>query len=420
MRTIVADARSQTSVARVQHYCNVARFCKIAHVKPLAIRMLRGGITGVLWSRLIDAFLPRRAVALIASMPALPEQPETKPVEPFGPLRPHAGRIAAALLLVALVVPSVWLRTTSAWPGDNHVNTLQVTRLRAHTPDFWPQDISLMGAWHLTSGSNLFGGYSALLATGGDTLTAVSDVGQSLRFGRPDLAPGSPPQFSRIPPIIDHKDGQDIESATWDPRSGARWYGYEGRNLIRRFDPGETVGAAVAPKAMRRWAMNGGPESMTRLADGRFIVLAEDPPWLSTGARTGLLFSSDPVSGAAPLEFAFRPPIGYDPSDMAALPDGRVVILLRVVDPTSPPFFRGMLVVADPATIARGREWRWHKLADLTDPVPRDNYEGLAIVPDATGVNLWLISDDNFARFQRTLLLELHWDVPPREATAPR
>ena len=75
-----------------------------------------------------------------------------------------------------------------------------------------------------------------------------------------------------------------------------------------------------------------------------------------------------------------------------------------------------MLIVADPAEIAAGEEWRWHKLADLKRPVPRDNFEGLAIVPDASGVTLWLISDDNFARIQRTLLLELHWRVPPRGA----
>ena len=98
-------------------------------------------------------------------------------------------------------------------------------------------------------------------------------------------------------------------------------------------------------------------------------------------------------------------------SDAAAMPDGRVVILLRAIDPPFPPFFKGMLLVADPADIAAGREWPWHKLADLEEPLPLDNYEGLAIVPDATGVTLWLISDDNLSRLQRTLLLELHWQV---------
>ena len=102
----------------------------------------------------------------------------------------------------------------------------------------------------------------------------------------------------------------------------------------------------------------------------------------------GLLFASDPVAGAQPIEFTFRPPIGYAPSDAAALPDGRVVILLRALDLPFAPFFKGMLLVADPADIAAGREWPWHKLAELTDPMPRENYEGLAIVPAGDGVDL--------------------------------
>ncbi|MGZ5778738.1 MAG: esterase-like activity of phytase family protein [Croceibacterium sp.] len=343
-----------------------------------------------------------------------------KPAEQSGAAKRRFGRILAGLLLLLLVIPSAWLRSPVIWPRHHDVRVLRFTRLHARTPDYWPRELRLLGAWRLTSANSGFGGYSALLATDGGTLTAISDVAGTLRMGRPDTQPDALPQFGQVQPLAGRMRGRDIEAAAWDPQTGVRWLAYEGKNLIRRIKPGETLGAFVAPKAMRQWDANGGPESMTRLADGRFIVLEEDPPWLSTGARTGLLFPADPVSGAAPLQFSFRPPIGYDPSDMAALPDGRVVILLRIVDPSSPPFFRGMLLVADPATIVGGQEWHWRKLADLTDPLPRDNYEGLAITPDATGVILWLISDDNFASFQRTLLLKLHWDMPPREATAPR
>jgi hypothetical protein len=259
------------------------------------------------------------------------------------------------------------------------------------------------------------------MATEGGTLTAVSDVGKSLRFRRPDLGGPASPRLDTIRtrqlPSDARFDG-DIESATHDPLTGVTWYGYEGSNRIRRFAPGAVAGVAVAPPAMRDWPGNGGPESMVRLADGRFIVLQEHPPWLSQGGRPGLLFPSDPVAGARPLEFTFRPPIGYDPSDIAALPDGRVMILLRALDLPFPPFFKGMLLVADPADIAAGKAWPWRKLADLEAPLPMDNYEGLAAVPDRDGVTLWLISDDNFARIQRTLLLELHWAMPPAKAAA--
>lgn len=276
----------------------------------------------------------------------------------------------------------------------------------------------MAGVWHLSSARSDFGGYSALLATGGDTLTAISDVGLTLRMRRPGAPGGPEPRFGQVRTPNSRYRSPDIEAATIDPRTGRRWYAYEYSNRIRRFDSGnDGTSSVVAPPAMRSWPANGGPESLARLPDGRFIVLSEDPPWLSTGERPGLLFPADPVTGVAPLEFGFRPPIGYAPSDMAALPDGRVLILLRTIDPL-PPFFKGMLVVADPAAIAAGREWPWRKLADLSGPVPRDNYEGLAIASDATGVTIWVISDDNFARIQRTLLLQLHWR-PGRRPEAP-
>ena len=347
-----------------------------------------------------------------------PSQDRSARAAPPGSGRRSGSRLIAVSILIALLTPGLWWRSPAGWPRANATPVVHFEPLAARSPTSWPTDMRLVGAWHLTSRNNRFGGYSALLATDETSLTAISDIGRSLRFRRPDLGPVSIAQFGRI----GSHDGwiffPDIESATWDPASGARWYGYERSNRIRRFVPGDDVGEAVRPRAMRGWPANGGAEAMTRLPDGRFIVLSEDPPWLSAGGRPGLLFPSDPVAGAAPLEFTFRPPIGYHPSDMAALPDGRVVILLRAIDPPFPPFFKSMLLVADPAGIVAGHDWPWRKLAALDSPLPRDNYEGLAITPDAQGVTLWLISDDNFTHVQRTLLLELDWDIPLRKAAA--
>jgi hypothetical protein len=95
---------------------------------------------------------------------------------------------------------------------------------------------------------------------------------------------------------------------------------------------------------------------------------------------------------------------------MAQLPDGRVLILLRKVDWGIPPAFSGKLMIADPSTIRQGERWRAEPVAELEEPLPTDNYEGLAVDSDERGgVVLWLISDDNRARFQRTLLLKLLW-----------
>ena len=160
---------------------------------------------------------------------------------------------------------------------------------------------------------------------------------------------------------------------------------------------------------MRGWPGNAGPEAMARLADGRFIVLSEDPPRWFGRARAGLLFSDDPVEGAEAVEFEFRAPEGYAPSDLALLPDGRVLILARRVEWGLPPGFSNKLLVADPAEVRAGKPWPWRELADLS-ALPSDNYEGLAIEAAMGGaVTLWLISDDNHATFQRTLLAKLAW-----------
>ena len=374
-------------------------------------------LTGAFGS--IEAFPPGLFVAGSAPMPLAPDPLRDERPEPRGRLaRWRWRRLLAIVAIMTALSPGLWWRSAPHWPRENHVRSLLAERLVASSPDFWPARLRLVGAWRLTSANSRFGGYSALLATNDDTLTAISDIGRSLRFRRPDTGADTDPRFGQI----GLHDGPwfypDTESATWDPKTGARWFGYEETNRIRRFAANDDTGVAVAPRAMRDWSANGGAESLVRLTDGRFIVLEEDPPWFSSGGRSGLLFPSDPVTGVAPLEFTFRPPIGYSPSDAAALPDGRVVVLLRTFDLPFPPFFKGMLVVADPAQIAAGKEWPWRKLADLDDPVPRDNYEGLAIVPVGDGVDLWLISDDNFAPFQRTLLLQLHWRVPPRTAPA--
>jgi hypothetical protein len=72
-------------------------------------------------------------------------------------------------------------------------------------------------------------------------------------------------------------------------------------------------------------------------------------------------------------------------------------------------------MVADPARVRAGEAWRGEVVAELDDPLPTDNYEGLAVTQSGNGgVVIWLISDDNSATFQRTLLLKLEWQPDAR------
>ena len=155
---------------------------------------------------------------------------------------------------------------------------------------------------------------------------------------------------------------------------------------------------------------------MTRLSDGRFLVLAEG----GGPAHEGRLLPRAPDGTDRSLHFRYVAPSGYRPTDVAQLPDGRVLILLRELRWPMPPRFGTKLVLADPATIRRGQDWSGTVLASLDGTGLEENYEGLAIEAGAGDtLNAWLISDDNSAATQRTLLLRLQFrlgDLPPRVA----
>jgi len=330
-------------------------------------------------------------------------------------------RRLVALLLVALgLAPGTWWR--SPVPAADERQIVSFTPLPLPEVDLGP--LRLAGAWQLRSANAHFGSYSALTALGDGTLLAASDRGRMLRFS----APGARPSPVRLDVFAGRaqrdKRQVDLESLARDPATGRIWAGFEVDNRIERYEAGFRRRATVRPQAMRDWRGWFGAEAMVRLADGRFIVLAEGAARWFGSAMPGLLFPSDPVAGATPERFVFVPPDGFRPVDLASLPDGRVLILLRNAGWGIVPAFSGKLMLADPAAIRAGQPWRAQLVADLVAPLPTDNYEGLAVEPDGRGgAVLWLISDDNQMTLQRTLLLKLVWPANAKargNARAPR
>ena len=316
-------------------------------------------------------------------------------------------RLLPLALLAGLVAPGTWWRDQPLPPGAPAV--LSVTPLQLDQPEHWPAELTLAGSWHIASEHQGFGGYSALMALPGDRLLAYSDRRDFLEFAMPG-AVTSPVRIEPVPQDpAERYMSWDFEGATRDPQTGRRWLSVEGANAIRRLDAQGDSDGLVYPHAMQHWPGNQGAEGMVRLSDGRFIVLAEGSPGSEPPVSEGLLFAGDPVGGAEAIAFQFPRQGRYRPTDLAALPDGRVIILQRQITPGLPPF-GAMLALADPATIRPGRPWPWQVLAPLSPPMPRENYEGLAITPAPGGGHyIWIISDDNQASLQRTLLLKLHW-----------
>ncbi|MEO6387316.1 MAG: esterase-like activity of phytase family protein [Croceibacterium sp.] len=313
------------------------------------------------------------------------------------------------LLVVALgLAPGTWLHASLAESRIDFRPILVVHALAVAEPRRGDFDIS--GVWQLTSHSTHFGGYSALAVLPGGQLFAVSDAGRLLRFA----PPGTPPH----PVYMDYmarlrvagRIKPDMEGMARDPVSGNIWISFEGWNAILRHDSDYKAQVWIQPPAMRGWPANRGAESFARLADGRFIVLAEGSPRWFASTYPALLFPSDPVLGAPPIEFSFTPPRGFRPVDAVQVPDGRVLILLRRALWAFPPRFESLLMAADPAQIRAGEVWAAKEVFAIREPLPTENYEGLAVERGARGsMVIWLISDDNRLKLQRTLLMKLVW-----------
>lgn len=314
--------------------------------------------------------------------------------------------VAIALGLLA----GVWLRSPAEPPSREE--RLDVIPLPLLLTCCRAGPFDLIGAWQLVSPHMDFGGYSALLQPSPGRLLAFSDRGYSLEFPEP----GAPQTPIRIAPLLEDsarlKDNRDVEAATRDPATGLIWIGLEGRDAIARHRPDLHREQFREIAGMRDWPQNQGPEAMLRLRDGRFVALCEcNPGWFQSGRHPALVFGGDPTVGDAAQAFTFVGVDGYRPTDMAQLPDGRVLILVRQLVWPVPARFAIKILIADPAEIRPGQAWQARELADLAEPWPVDNYEGLAIERQADGSLIaWLISDENGAATQRVLLLKLRID----------
>jgi len=324
-------------------------------------------------------------------------------------------RRSIALLVLLLGLALAWVRADQVLivPDDTlHFDPLPLPpeeKLVAHLGPF-----KLERAWRMRLGSWLFGGYSALVPLPGGELLAISDIGRYLVFDPPGAKAKPRAQYG----VLLHaergdKRNADVESATRDPRTGQIWLGLELKNQIMRLGPDWREQRRAEPRAMGDWGPNSGAEAMVRLADGRFIVLREGSEHTLRPARhEGLLFEADPtLAPDAAKRFVFEGPGSFDPVDMAQMPDGRVLVLMRTLAWPFPMRFAGRIAIGDPAQIRPDGVWKVMEVARLASTLPVDNFEGLAIVPRKDGkLTVWLISDDNQAKLQETLLWQLTVD----------
>jgi hypothetical protein len=327
-------------------------------------------------------------------------------------MSPKIKRLALVAGLAILAVGGV----RTIYPSDSQDISLKPLPLNPDEPAMRQLGgLEFIAAWELRSRNDDFGGISALTALKDGRFVGIGDAGTLIGFGLTDNIRTDRPFIAPLPnldgPDTSYKD-RDSEGIAYDADSGQFWVSFEAHHAIRRYSGSFARSTGVVrPAAMQNWPKNKGAESIIRLKNGQFIIIAES---VEEGTHPALLFSGDPVEpGSNITQFRFRPPAGYRVTDGVQLPDGRIALVNRSVG--FPQGFSAKVSLLNPNNVRKGAVASGTVIASLASPLLVDNLEGIAVTTEGPKVYLWLISDDNFSIFQRTILMKFQLPSAPNK-----
>ncbi len=296
--------------------------------------------------------------------------------------------VFSGLLIAGLVVGTQSLLSRmpdrEARPDSQAAVVYEPVELTAGTGELQPAS-----AWQIRSREARFGGLSAL-GIDGDRLVALNDSGVVIGLPKPGVSPAMA-SFRDLPDgpgDPGRKSRRDSEALA--RLSDGDWLvAFENRNRIWRYDPAFRHGRQVVSFMRQGWATNRGIEAMAVDSGGGLVAIPEG---------YGTLVAITAVVETRPLAS-----LGWTVSDAARLPDGRLFVLLRRVTATG---FRNAIgeLVHDRAG------WRIMERGGL--PLGMfDNAEGLTAERLAGGgTRLWIVTDNDFTAYRRTLLIAV--DLP--------
>lgn len=325
-------------------------------------------------------------------------------------MSPKIKRLALGIGLACVAVGGV----RTIYPSDSQDITLKPLTLNPDNPAMRKVgELEFIAAWELRSRNDDFGGISALTALKDGRFVGIGDAGTIIGFGLTNHASTNRPFIAPLPnlngPETNYKD-RDSEGIAYDPDSDQFWVSFEAHHAIRRYSGSFAHSTGIVrPAAMQNWPKNKGAESLIRLKDGQFIIIAES---VDDGTHPALLFSGDPVEPSSNItQFRFRPPTGYRVTDGAELPDGRIALVNRSIG--FPQGFSAKVSLFNPNDIGTSAVASGTVIASLASPLLVDNLEGIAVTTEGPRVYLWLISDNNFSIFQRTILMKFRLPSAP-------
>ncbi len=269
-----------------------------------------------------------------------------------------------------------------------------------------------LGGFELASKDSRFGGLSGLALTkDGKRLYAISDRGYWLTARLHHDGQGvlqrldSWQMASLLTPSGKTLKGsmRDAEALARD-EDGSFLVGFERHPRLWRY-PGSGEAFALPPRPLplpadlQKAPSNGGLEAVAILSDHRFVLITERYKNENSTTKGWLM------DGKGSSSISYQQSDGFEPTAVATLPNGDLILLERRYN-----LLRGAIVRVrriPAASLRPGARLKGEEIALLESPLEVDNFEGLAVRNHPTaGTLLYMISDDNFSPFQRTLLLQ--------------
>jgi hypothetical protein len=278
--------------------------------------------------------------------------------------------------------------------------------------------VILMGIFQLRSNDRRFGGLSGLSLTPDGRLHAISDRGHWMSAAMVSDEEG------RLVDLTEWEIGAlltpegapvrgrfaDAEALTRD-LDGALLVAFEQAHRLWRYPaPGgfrfPPLPVPLPPEISKAPA-NGGLEALTVLPDGRLLAIAEEFK-NADGSSKGWLIENGRFA-----EIAYVPSEGYNATDCVALNNGDVLVLERRFFPLG--MLRARVARLPARSLVPGARLVGEELFRVDPPLAAENFEGIAAWEDPLkGTMIYLVSDDNYLPFQRTLLLQFRWLRPQK------
>lgn len=271
-----------------------------------------------------------------------------------------------------------------------------------------------LGGLHITSVDSRFGSASGLEAMADGTLLGVTDTGYWLRFRPIRDAQGmlTGVRDGDLDPLRDAA-GRAFDGKAWSDAEGLRraaggelLVSFEREHRVLRYaQPGGNGVPIDTPASLAGQPANGGIEAIATWPDGKLLLLSERGRDAEGDLRAWLR----DAKGWHSLVYQTQ---GESlPTDAAVLPSGDLLVLERKFGILTE--LGARLVLIPQARVVPGGKLAGETLASWERPYSVDNMEALAVTRDGDGaVLLWVMSDDNQSKTQRTLLMLFRFDGP--------